>query len=121
MGIMIVAAAYNEGPMAGAGKNAPDWLIALGGYLFIGCGLLLLKLGQLITHFIAGATVLAFTAVFAWVSLFGEAEHFSPGPSWLSDETNLLTARILFGLAALLGAAIFIYAMRYFWQQRNKS
>lgn len=106
--------------MSGAAKNAPDWIIALGGWIFVGCGLLLLKLPKFVTHLIAGGTVLSFTAVFAWVALFGEAEHFSPGPSWLSDETNLLTARLLFGVVALLGAAIFVFALRWFWKHRNE-
>lgn len=120
MGGMIVAAAYNEGPMSDAAKNAPDWIIALGGWVFVGCGLLLVDLPRIMTHLVAGATVLAFTASFAWVALFGDARHFSPGPAWLSEETNLLTARIIFGMAALLGAAIFVFAMRYFWQQRKQ-
>ena len=112
MGVMISLVAFDMGSMGSATKNAPNWIIGLGGAIFIGGGAMLLKPGPVIGQITAGVTVISFTTIFAWIALFGRAEHFSSSWSIFSPATQVVFARILFGLVALLGLAISINAIR---------
>ena len=112
MGVMISLAAFDTGPMSSASKNAPNWIIGLSGAFFVACGTLLLKPGPLLAQFVAGISMLSITIICAWIALFGEAQYFSSDWSVLSPTTELMLARSLFGLVALLGLAISINAIR---------
>lgn len=114
MGVMISLAAFDMGPMSSGSKNAPNWIIGLSGAFFIGCGALLLKPGPVIGQIIAGISVLSFTAIFAWIALFGDAEHFSSDWPIFSPATEVILARSLFGLVALLGLAITVNVIRVY-------
>jgi hypothetical protein len=63
----------------------------------------------------AGTVVISLTVVSAWVALYGPSEQFSGDFPFLSRETNVTIARIVFGCVALLGLAITAAAARKTW------
>lgn len=93
--------------------NAPPWILALCGLVFViaGCMVLLGQHGR-INDILAALILLSFALVGAWVSLFSPAEGFSGGLPLLSRETNRLLGRVIFGLGALLSFSLFVYALR---------
>jgi hypothetical protein len=97
--------------MAGAKMNAPRWVVALGGLVFVGGGVLLLEPAEFLGQLFAGTVAVAMTAISAWVALFGEPHSFSGGLPFLPHEWNVVFARVLFALVALLGLAIVLHAL----------
>jgi hypothetical protein len=101
--------------------HAPDWILGLLGLLFIGGGLMTVVNPQSsLASWSAGTVVIAITVVFAWVSLYGPAEQFSGDLPFLSRETNVTIARIVFGCVALLGLAITFAAARKTWGRSDR-
>ena len=56
--------------------------------------------------------LLSFLTTGVWVSLFGDARHFSGGIPFVSRETNALLARIAFGAGALMVFGILLLALK---------
>ncbi len=110
-GVMILFAAFGVGPMSGSKVHAPMWIIGLAGVLFTSAGVVVIAPSQAIVRIAAGILVVGLSAIFAWVALFGEAQYFSGGLSIFSNATEVMIARVLFGLVAILGIAIAVNAL----------
>jgi len=113
MGAMILMAAFGVGPMSGAQMHAPRWVVGLAGLIFASGGVAAIAPTRGILNLAAGIVVGGLSAICAWIALFGEAEYFSGSLSVFSRSTDVLIARVVFGLVALLGAAIFANAVRH--------
>ncbi len=87
------------------------WIIGLAGVLFTSAGVVVIAPSQAIARIAAGILVVGLSAIFAWVALFGEAQYFSGGLSIFSNATEVMIARVLFGLVAILGIAIAVNAL----------
>lgn len=112
MGVVILSAAFGFGPMSDAEMNAPRWVIGIAGLMFISVAFLLVESTNMLTMVAAGIVTIGMTLVCAWIAVFGPDEHFSGSLTFFSDRVDVLIARALFGLVALLGAAISINAIR---------
>ena len=112
LGGLVVLAACGLGPMGDAPANAPRWIVALGGAVFCCGGVLLLGPPRVLGQLMAATVTVAMTVSCAWVALYADASGFS-GTSvpFLSREANVVVARGLFGLVALLGLAILCHAL----------
>ncbi|MCP4203152.1 MAG: hypothetical protein GY769_14615 [bacterium] len=82
MGVMVLLAAFDVGPLSGSETHAPSWVIGVSGVVFASCGVVLSASSQRIGRWGAGAVVIGLSVIFRWVALFGEALYFSGG-SWL--------------------------------------
>ena len=120
MGAMIVMAAFGVGPMSGAQMHAPRWVVGLAGLVFASGGVAAIVTTRGILNLVAGIVVGGLTVICAWVALFGDAKYFSGSPSLFSQATEVLIARVVFGLVALMGAAIFANAARKGFGVREK-
>ena len=101
--------------------HAPRWILGLGAALFAGGGLSLLAgPAYRLAQWSAGTVVVSMTVLSAWVALFGQSEHFSGDWPWLSEETNVPIARILFGAVSLLGLGIIVAAVKNAGKQRDR-
>jgi hypothetical protein len=118
MGTMIALAAFDLGPMADAQRNAPRWVVAAGGMVFLCGGGLLLFPVRWLGSLLAGVVVFLLTGIFGWVALFGDSAYFVvSSDGFLSAENQVLVARVIFAMVALLGMAILVRA--WFWYRRR--
>jgi hypothetical protein len=98
--------------------HAPNWIIGLLGLLFLGGGLAtVVNPHNSLASWSAGTAVISLTIVSAWVALYGPSEQFSGDFPFLSRETNVTIARIVFGCVTLLGLAITAAAARNTWRR----
>lgn len=96
--------------------HAPNWVIALLGILFLSGGLVIVVSPESsIATWSAGTLVIAMTLVSAWVAVYGSSEHFSGDLPFISQDTNVIIARIIFGCVSLLGLAIILAAAKKTW------
>ncbi|MEL6614806.1 MAG: hypothetical protein AAFQ43_03660 [Bacteroidota bacterium] len=104
----IVGVAFGLVPVDPASVNAPPWVLAACGLVFVLGGVLVLAQRWPRIQSAAGGTlVLVMGLVGAWVAAAGDAEHFSGGLPLVSPEANVAMARVLFGLGAALCFALF--------------
>lgn len=100
-------------PVDEAGLHAPLWVVAVAGFVFIIAGfMILLANHSRANDLLAGVLLFLFGIMGAWVSLFSSSEGFSGGLPLVSQETNILLGRWLFGLGALISFALCGYAFR---------
>lgn len=119
MGVLITLAAMDMGPMASAQRNAPRWVVAAAGVVFLCGGGLLLVPARWLGSLLAGVVVALLTAVFGWVALFGDSAHFVVSSGGiLSADAQVLVARVIFAMVAVLGMAILVRA--WFWFRRKR-
>lgn len=119
-GIAVELVAFDIIPIDEKRVHAPNWIIALLGILFLAGGLTIFvnpKSG--IARWAAGIVVITITIVSAWVSVFGASEHFAGDWPFLSNDTNVIIARIMFGCIALMGLAIIVAAAKKSWGQND--
>ncbi|MCZ6485696.1 MAG: hypothetical protein O6826_08365 [Acidobacteria bacterium] len=96
--------------------HAPNWVISLLGILFLSSGLVVVVSPESsIASWSAGTLVIAMTLVSAWVAVYGSSEHFSGDLPFISQDTNVIIARIIFGCVSLLGLAIILAAAKKTW------
>ena len=96
--------------------HAPNWVISLLGILFLSSGLVIVVSPESsIASWSAGTLVIAMTLVSAWVAVYGSSEHFSGDLPFISRDTNVIIARIIFGCVSLLGLAIILAAAKKTW------
>lgn len=112
MGVIVVLAAFGIGPMSDSAMHAPRWIVGIAGMVFLGCGVMLIEAFHQLASLMAGAVTVGMTVICGWIALFGEDAYFSGGLSIFSERTEVLIARVIFGLVASLGAAITIHALR---------
>lgn len=100
-------------PVGETGFNAPLWVVAGAGFVFVIAGFMILLANySRANDLLAGVLLLLFGIMGAWVSLFSSSEGFSGGLPLLSREANILLGRWLFGLGALISFAMCGYAIR---------
>jgi hypothetical protein len=119
VGAIIVLAAFDRGPMSDAPMHAPAWIVALAGGFFATCGFLLAAPPGRAGVVFGGVATISLTIVFAWTALYGDARYFSGGLPFVSRHTNVVIARIMFALVALLGLAITANAFRRSTRDRD--
>ena len=93
--------------------NAPTWVVIITGMVFVLAGMMILA-GQH-SRFTAWSAVLlctCFGVVGAWVSLASPGEGFSGGIPFASQSFNIVLARWMFGIGALISFAMAVYAFR---------
>ena len=93
--------------------NAPGWVVAGAGIVFVIAGLMIL----LATHtrandLLAGVLLFIFGAMGVWVSIFSPDEGFSGGLPFLPDDLNIVLGRWLFGLGSIVTFAMCAWAFR---------
>lgn len=121
-GVVIALIALGTIPVDPESIHAPNWIIGLLGLLFLGGGLATVANPRSsLASWSAGTMVISITIVSAWVALYGPSEQFSGDLPFLSRETNVTIARIVFGLVALLGLAITAAAFKKIghWKKRE--
>ena len=113
LGCYPVALGLGYLPAGEAGLNAPPWVVAGAGFVFVIAGfMILLAKYSRIVDLLAGILLLLFGIMGVWVSLFSASEGFSGGLPFLSQELNIMLGRWLFGLGALISFAMCAYAFR---------
>ena len=113
LGCYPIALSLGLIPIDEADVMAPQWVVAAAGFTFVIAGfMILLAQHSRANDLLAGFLLLLFAALGTWVSLFSSAEGFSGGLPFLSREQNVLVARWMFGLGALVSFAACVYAFR---------
>ena len=99
--------------------HAPDWIIGLCGLLFLSGGMAFVTSPKTsIATWSAGTLVISMTLISAWVAVYGASEHFSGDLPFISRDSNVIIARIIFGCVSLLGLAIIVAAAKKTWIDR---
>ncbi len=104
--------------------NAPRFVVVLVSGAFIAAGGLLLRLPKRsgLAHVFAFCCYLGLTTAFWWAAIAAPSELFGGDIVWfLPDEMNVLLGRCLFGLVAVLGTGVMVYAPINLLTQRLKS
>lgn len=115
-GLVIELTVFDIIPIDENLVHAPNWVIALLGILFLSGGLVIVVSPESsIATWSAGTLVIAMTLVSAWVAVYGSSEHFSGDLPFISQDTNVIIARIIFGCVSLLGLAIILAAAKKTW------
>jgi len=93
--------------------HAPRWVIAGVGCVFVIAGfMILLAHHSKANDFLACVLFILFGLLGIWVSLFSSSEGFSGRIPFFSREANVIIARCLFGIGALISFSMSIWAFR---------
>jgi hypothetical protein len=113
LGLYPIALALGFQEVDAASSNAPMWVIALCGVVFVigGC-MILLRQHERLVDLLAALICLSLASIGVWVSLFSPAEGFSGGISLVPDKTNIGISRWVFGGGAVISFLCFVYAVR---------
>ena len=116
MGIVIELTVLEVVSIDNSSVHAPDWVIALLDVLCLSGGLAIaFSPENRIAIWSAGSIVITMTIVSAWVAVYGSSEYFSGDLPFISRDTNVLIARIVFACVSLLGLAIIVAAAKKTW------
>lgn len=100
--------------------NAPNWVLAMVGIVFLTAGCMILLGGKSPTNDLLAAILLfSFSATGIWVALFSSADGFSGGVPFVSRETNVALGRGLFGIGAIITFLMGVYALRLWRRKRD--
>lgn len=93
--------------------HAPMWVVGLCGLVFIiaGCMIIFRQHDRLV-DILAAIICFSFAAIGIWVSLLSPLDGFSGGLPYVSKELNILFARGVFGLGAMITLLMCIYAIK---------
>lgn len=93
--------------------EAPRWVLGLAGLVFLMAGLMVLA-GQKsrINDGLAAMLLFAFAAIGAYAALLADPASIEGGLPLIDKETNSLIGRWVFGIGALMSAALGVYALR---------
>ena len=92
---------------------APMWVLALCGFVVALGGIAMLAPNSPRIQAAAGVTfTLAMGMIGAWVAFFSDSDGFSGGIPFVPREVNVLVARGLFGLGAVMCLALFVWGAR---------
>jgi hypothetical protein len=113
-GATLVGLGFGIIPSEPGTLHAPPYIIVLAGLSFwiAGIALTLGNAKPRLNHVLAAILLAFFAAIGGWVSLFGENQAFGGSVAMVSPNTNMSLARIVFGIGALLCAALSIYAFK---------
>mgnify|MGYP003637148135 CR=1 FL=1 len=120
-GAFILATAAGLIPVPEEDINAPTWVIALCGLVFLVGGVMAFagtrsRLNSLFAAILCGA----FGAIGAWVTFFSPAESISGGVPFLAQSTNAAIGRWVFGFGTLITLGIGAIALREFLRGTKK-
>jgi len=102
-GILIMLLALNVIPSADEKFSVPRWVVFICGLLFVAPGLAgLLPGGKRTARFVFSFMLACFGVVGGAVALLGDSTGFSGGIPFVSQETNVIIARWVFGGGALI-------------------
>lgn len=112
LGLFPLALALDLLPQDPARVQAPLWVLALCGIVFISGGCMIL-LGQhaRLNDLLAGMIAFSFAAIGFWVALLAPVDGFSGGLFFLSREGNVMLGRWLFGGGAVMSLLLGVYAL----------
>ena len=111
LGLYPVSMAF--GLIDNSGMNAPAWVVACAGLVFIIAGVMLFFRNHArINNFLASLICFFFAAVGLWVALFSPTEEISGGLPFLSQQTNTMIGRWVFAGGAMISLALAWYAAR---------
>lgn len=100
-------------PIEESGSTVPPLIIAGAGLIFVIGGLMILfAKHSRANDLLAGFLLMVFGIIGAWVSLFSSSEGFSGGLPFVSEESNILVGRWVFGLGAIICFALCVWAFR---------
>lgn len=116
----ICAVALDLVPIDESSLHAPRAVLFLAGLVVLVAGVMALG-GPDSRHndLLAAALLLSMAAAGAWVALFAPGEGFSGGVPLLPRGTNVLLARIVFGLGAVATFLVAVWAFRR-WLMRRR-
>lgn len=119
-GCAICATGLGLIPVDESSLHAPRAVLFLAGLIFVVAGAMELA-GPDSRHndLLASVLLLSMAAVGGWVALLGSAEGFSGGVPLLPLAANVLLARTLFGLGALLSGLLAVWAFRRWLARRG--
>lgn len=118
IGLAPLAVAGGLVPVEASALQAPAWVLALCGLVFVigGCMMLLGRNSRL-NDLLAGVICLSFAAVGIRVALFGPSANFSGGIPLLSHEQNVTLGRWVIGCGAVVSLALAGCAL---WRARRR-
>ena len=121
-GAMLIAIAAGWLTVDPNDVHAPMWVIGAVGLVFAGAGLLML-LGpeSMLHHWLAALMLAGFAAVGIWATLISDLQNLQGGLPFVSQETNVLFARGLFGFGAVISLALCGYAIKLALASREAS
>jgi hypothetical protein len=79
---------------------------------FAGGLLIIVRRETRLSELLAGALLFALAAVGGWAAIFGPADRISGGLGFLPPETNVVLARGVFGMGAIICLIMSAYAFR---------
>ena len=113
IGVFIIALALGIIPEDPGNFHAPPIVVGLAGAVFLIGGLSLLVKAQSAWRAIGAALILGcMGAVGAWVTFFGDSSKIEGGLPFLSQETNALLGRGVFGVGTLLVLCFMVWAIK---------
>ena len=120
LGLFLLLIAVGVFPASEAQPQAPDSIIALCGVVFIIAGCMAyLGTRSRVNDLLAAILCLIFGIVGAWVSLFSSSDGFSGGIPFVSNDSNVAIARVVFGAGSLMCFAISAWALKRFLRPAN--
>lgn len=113
LGFLPVAIALRVIPVSDEQLHAPMWIVALSGVVFIIAGCMIFLANHTWANdLLAGVLCLLFGVAGTWVAFLSPSDGFSGGIPLLSQATNVMLGRGVFGFGAILSFAISVYAFR---------
>ena len=115
LAIAIFIAAVSVGiiPLDESTINVPRWvLMIVSGTFALASVLVFVGQDSRAGDLIAGIVLLSMALIGGWISIFGSTQNLAGGLVFLPIEANIVLARALFGVGAILTLGIFIYAIR---------
>jgi len=114
-GLWITGMAFGLIDFDASKLNVPVWVFAVCGLLFVTAGIMsFIGTKNRYNELLASFLLLGMGITGGWVSLLGDTEYIAGGIPFLSGQTNILLARILFGLGTCICLSLSGYAFHRF-------
>lgn len=115
LGLYPIAFALKLFPTGDTTEYAPMWIIFLCGLAFVIAGtVILVKRHSRMNTLLATSILLILGAIGVWVALFSPDEWFLGGFTGLTGEQNIVLARWMFGIGAIVSFIISGYGIQQF-------
>ncbi|NNC67186.1 MAG: hypothetical protein HKN83_04040 [Gammaproteobacteria bacterium] len=96
-------------------KDAPMVIVSLAGLIFLISVIMILIDNYSRAHFYCAVLIcLSFALVSGWATITASLENISGGLPFVSDETSILLARLLFEFGVIISGGLAIYALKEF-------
>ena len=119
-GIGIILISMGVIPIEESSLNAPLWIVGISGFVFLMAGVMIL-LGEKSPYInlLAAILIAAMGTIGGWVALFGAGSGFSGGAPFLSTDSNLSLARLMFGFGGIICFLIAGYALKQHFTKKR--